>query len=236
MNKYYEILREALLTEAKERPFKSKLNQNYEGHKHRQYPLKMGQIARVAKEFLQQYKSEIGFDDFIELLDKLYKSDISTEKYTASKLISGHTKFKKQIHPEKIDEWLDYQEGWAEVDTLCQSIFGPKDLDNDWGSWKKLIEALNKSNNINKRRASLVLLVKSVRKSQDGKFLDLAFENIDNLKHEKDILITKAISWLLREATKQHKQKIKKYVETNQETLPAIAVRETIKKIETGKK
>ncbi|MBI2314815.1 DNA alkylation repair protein [Candidatus Daviesbacteria bacterium] len=33
---------------------------------------------------------------------------------------------------------------------------------------------------------------------------DLAFENIDKLKAEKDVLITKAISWVLRSLIKNH--------------------------------
>jgi 3-methyladenine DNA glycosylase AlkD len=236
MSKYFQIIQEALLDEAKKRPFKSKLNKSYEGHEHKQYPLKMGQVTQVAKDFLKEHKKDMSFEEFVELLDELYRSKVSTEKYVASKLLAGHAKFKKQVQPAKVDEWLDFQEGWAEVDTLCQSIFNHKDLDRKWDDWKSLIKQLNTSKNINKRRASLVLLIKSVRSSKDEKFLDLALENIESLKHEKDILITKAISWLLREATKQHKKKISDYLEENKDSLPAIAVRETSRKIKTGKK
>ncbi|MDP2951009.1 MAG: DNA alkylation repair protein, partial [bacterium] len=64
----------------------------------------------------------------------------------------------------------------------------------------------------------------------------LAFENIEKLKPEKDILITKAISWLLRNLIKYHKKEVADYLKKNKNSLPKIAVRETEKKIKTGKK
>ena len=54
--------------------------------------------------------------------------------------------------------------------------------------------------------------------------------------HEKDILITKAISWLLRSLVKYHKNEVDQVIEQNKETLPKIAIRETKRKIETGRK
>lgn len=60
--------------------------------------------------------------------------------------------------------------------------------------------------------------------------------NIERLKHEKEILITKAISWVLRSAVTHHEQAVKRYVLANKDTLPKIAVRETLVKIKTGTK
>ena len=64
----------------------------------------------------------------------------------------------------------------------------------------------------------------------------LALENVDRLKGEKDVLITKAISWVLRSAIPAQKDVIKKYLNLNMASLPKIAVRETLVKLRTGKK
>jgi 3-methyladenine DNA glycosylase AlkD len=106
----------------------------------------------------------------------------------------------------------------------------------DWTTWKKLIKSFVKDKNISKRRASLVLLTKSLRQSDDIKLSKLAFENIEKLKHEKEILITKAISWLLRSLVKFHSKQLSIYLKENRDTLPKIAYREAYCKLTTGRK
>jgi 3-methyladenine DNA glycosylase AlkD len=75
-----------------------------------------------------------------------------------------------------------------------------------------------------------------VSQSANEEFADLAFTLINRLKHEKDILITKAISWLLRAMIKNHKSKVAAYLQKNYDKLPKIAARETKRKLETGRK
>jgi 3-methyladenine DNA glycosylase AlkD len=64
----------------------------------------------------------------------------------------------------------------------------------------------------------------------------MAFKNIDKLKQNGHILVTKAISWLLRDLIKHHRQKVETYLKDNENTLPRIAIRETRTKLLTGKK
>lgn len=49
-------------------------------------------------------------------------------------------------------------------------------------------------------------------------------------------MITKAVSWLLRSMIRHYKQEVSDYVDANINTLPKIAVRETLVKLKTGKK
>ena len=115
-------------------------------------------------------------------------------------------------------------------------MFGAEEMLGDWPAWKRLIEQLSISPNINKRRASLVLLNAPVHYSDDGRFGDLGFATIDRLKSERPILITKAISWLLRSMVTRRPEAVTRYLAENASSLPAIAVRETTTKIETGTK
>jgi 3-methyladenine DNA glycosylase AlkD len=64
----------------------------------------------------------------------------------------------------------------------------------------------------------------------------VAFKNVDRLKHEKEILITKAISWVLRSMVKHYRKPLQTYLKENADTLPKIALRETMTKLRTGKK
>jgi 3-methyladenine DNA glycosylase AlkD len=126
--------------------------------------------------------------------------------------------------------------GWAEIDSVCTGSYTTTEIPGDWKRWKKLLTHFSKSANISKRRASLVMLVSPLRRCEDPAVIKLALENVDRLKSEKSILITKAISWLLRSAINTQTEVIKKYLDLNTESLPKIAVRETTVKLRTGKK
>ncbi|MEL6310091.1 MAG: DNA alkylation repair protein, partial [Chloroflexota bacterium] len=149
----------------------------------------------------------------------------------------GHYKpFRQQVPLDVLDSWIGQLEGWREIDTTCQSNYTAQELLAEWDSWDDFLLGLAARDTIQHRRASLVLLVKPVRENADSRLIDTALANVERLKGETDILITKAISWVLREAVKRHREAVGVYVEANAESLPAIAVREFKKKFETGKK
>jgi 3-methyladenine DNA glycosylase AlkD len=75
-----------------------------------------------------------------------------------------------------------------------------------------------------------------VRRSSDARLRDLAFQNIDKLKSERPILITKAVSWLLRSMLAHHRDAVASYLEAHAPTLPSLALRETRNKLMTGRK
>ncbi|MFW6143889.1 MAG: DNA alkylation repair protein [Patescibacteria group bacterium] len=235
MNKLHQEILKIIQKEAEETTVKTEKGSSYGGHKDLNYPLSRPEERTIAKEFLKKHQN-LRQSEFIDLLDSLYNGKSTNEKSIAGLLLENGTKYRRKLDPQKLDKWLEYLDGWAQVDSLCQSNFPAKEVLANWEDWKKLIKSLNKSENINKRRASLVLLVKSVRESKDEKLANLSFEMIANLKTEKDKLITKAISWLLREMIKNYRQRIENYLEENKNSLPSIAIRETTNKLKTGKK
>jgi len=140
------------------------------------------------------------------------------------------------LSPFLYEEWLDHTVGWGAVDAICYGNFMAKEILDNFQVWKTLIKRLAKSPNANKRRAALVLLTKPLKESVDKRLSKLAFYVIDKLKDDKIILITKAISWLLRNLTKHHDKEVRVYLDSKKETLPKIAVREVLNKLKHGKK
>jgi 3-methyladenine DNA glycosylase AlkD len=138
------------------------------------------------------------------------------------------------LNPDLYDGWLEYATGWSSVDAICYNVFSASEMLNHWAAWTGAITELSKSENVFKRRGALVLLTKPVSVSNDQRLAELSFRVIDRLKGEKDILITKAISWLLRSLTKFHAAEVKEYLGRN--VLPAVAVRETRNKLDYGRK
>lgn len=197
--------------------------------------IKGSEIIKIAKEISDEHS--INQKEFVDLLNNLYKNATTFEEIDlGARLLQVNPKLKLQITAKNLDYWLNFTHGWAETDVLCQSNFSEDALLGDWKSWNRTLIGFSKDKNIHKRRASLVLLNKSLRDSDDSRLSDLAFQNVNLLKTEKDILITKAVSWVLRSLIKNHKGEVSKYLEENKETLPKIAYRESKNKLLTGAK
>jgi len=175
-------------------------------------------------------------EEVIKILDKLFSTDTFEDFNFAGKLLTKLSEVRKALKLSQVEKWVLRSNGWAECDSICQSLFRGEEILFRWDEWQKAIRKFSVSRNIQIRRASLVLQVKPVRELNNSKLRKLAFETIEKLKAEKEVLITKAVSWLLRELTRQNKAEVREYLENNKSSLPAIAYREAKKKIETGRK
>ena len=172
----------------------------------------------------------------LALVDDLVQGETHEEKTLGLSILEFLGPGRRPFGPAEVDRWLGHLVGWAEVDSLCQSLFGPEDLLGDWPAWSALVRKLARDPNINKRRAALVLLTRPVAKSSDPRLRDLALETVETLKGEREILITKAVSWILRSLIANHRGALERYLQTQAPSLPKIAVREARAKLETGRK
>lgn len=207
---------------------------SYTGSTHLHYGLSAPQMRGFLKAHLQEHQPDA--DAWLATLDALYAGESLEERAFAGMLLARFSRFRAGLSLERFNTWLETLEGWAEVDSTCQSTFTAKEFLAKWGEWEPFLRRLAADPNINKRRASLVLFIQPIRQTNDERLLSAALENIDRLKHEKDKLISKAISWLLREALKHHKAAVEAYIEANQAALPAFVQREVRTKLQTGKK
>jgi len=205
----------------------------YVGTNHPRYHLSLPAMRNIARTWLR-YRKDLSAAEFQDVLTSLIQGPSYNEKLMTGILLSMAPRSLQEIDPAIFKEWLGHLEGWAEVDTLCTGPFTVRQVPARWAVWKKLLTAFVKSKDIHKRRASIVLLCSPIRHDDNPEMFEMMITNIEKLKLEKEILITKAISWVLRSAVTHHKQAVKRYVLANKDTLPKIAVRETLVKIETG--
>jgi 3-methyladenine DNA glycosylase AlkD len=174
--------------------------------------------------------------ELLAMADRLFDGETHEEKTMGALLLGYSGRARRAASPAMVDVWLGRLNGWAEIDSLCAGVFDAGLLGADWPAWGGLIERLSIDADINKRRAALVLLTAPSRTSDDPRFRDLAFAVTERLKGERDILITKAVSWLLRSMAGRHGAAVSAYLEASASSLPAIAVRETRTKLRTGTK
>lgn len=207
---------------------------NYLGNTNPRYAISMPKLRSVGKNWIKT--QTFNPKQFYQFVTSLIKAPSSTEKMLGGIFLDFSRKHLEEFDPKILDQWLNQLQGWAEVDTLCYGHFNVDRMLENWPVWKKVLNSLNKSKNINKRRASIVLLCKPLTRSNDERVSRQAFQMIDVLKSEKEVLITKAISWTLRSMIKLHRTELEKYLSKNKTSLPAIAVRETSIKLKTGRK
>jgi len=213
----------------------SQANDSYLSSGHHYYDISIPTLRALAKTWLKK-NEDIPNEQFLGLLNCLYRGKSYEEKVLASILLSYHHAGRRTIGQKQLDGWLDSLVGWAEIDSLCQNAFTADEMVADWRGWERFIRNLSRDRNINKRRAALVFLTTPVRDSDDERLASLAFQTVETLKSEREIIISKALSWLLRSMVKHHKPMVASYVKASRDSLPAIAVRETTRKIQTGRK
>lgn len=234
MNRHHQEILEAIHANSGT-PTQHTFLDRYLGNKYPKYAINNPTLRRIAKEWMRD-NLNLSPREFKNVISSLVKGRSATEKMIAGMILDASKPAQRNFKPAIFDQWLNHIKGWALVDSLCTGSYTADELPQQWSAWKMLLIKLSKSNNINKRRASLVFLCSPVRRHHEKKLAEVALANIDRLKHEKEILITKAISWLLRSLIKHHKKMVTDYVNKNKLTLSSLAVRETRKVIKTGKK
>jgi 3-methyladenine DNA glycosylase AlkD len=216
-------------------PTQHTFSDSYLGNSHPRYLINAPKLRTIAKQWCRENKN-LTAKEFCAVVNSLIHAPSSTEKVMGGILMDYATRDQIEFDPKIFGDWLDQLEGWAEVDAVCTGKYTIKAIPKNWEAWEKILKSFSKSKNIHKRRASLVLLCSPIRYWEDVSMRDFAFRNVDILKKEKDVLITKAISWLLRSMIKLHKNAVSEYLEDNEKSLPPIAVRETLIVLKTGKK
>ena len=175
-------------------------------------------------------------ETILALADALFASPLHDEKTLAALILGYSRPARRAATPARVDGWLGRLVGWAEIDALCSNVFQAEDLLGDWAAWAPWLQGLTADPDINKRRAALVLLTGPVRRSADPRLLEAALYALGQLQAERAPLITKAVSWLLRTLTLQHREVVARYLEQHRAALPAIALREVSNKLATGRK
>jgi 3-methyladenine DNA glycosylase AlkD len=228
-----EILKEIVNKSGK--PTQHTFLASYLGNDHPRYPVSSPVLRKIAKEWATR-NSAMPVNELRDVVSSLIHGKSFTEKCIAGILLGYVKPDQRKFDISIFDVWLGELQGWAEVDALCTGKFSLIEIPNNFNKWNRLLRKLSKDQQIEKRRASLVFFCSPISHCPEEELADAALSIVDSLKHEKEILITKAISWLLRSMIRHHRPKVEHYISVNRDFLPAIAVRETMIKLKTGKK
>ena len=209
---------------------------NYHGQgAHAYLGLSVPQRRAVAKAWVTQHRRD-GAEEVLGLVESLMAGSTYEEKTLGPLLLASHPAARQAVTPAQVSGWLGGLRGWAETDLLCQSLFPAEQLLADWTRWDHTLAAMTQAEQAERRRASLVLLTGPVRSDGDERLLSRSLANLQVLKADRDPLVSKAVSWLLRTLIARHRSALDAWMAANKGDLSAAIRREVETKLSTGLK
>ena len=164
------------------------------------------------KELLNEYRSRfkaLCLEEKIELAGRLYKSGISTEASIGNHLLESNTASLNPSHFPVFEEFFDHYNNWATTDWFCIRVLQPL-LSRYPTEVIGLLRGWNQSENMWKRRASVVTFTRKVALS--GEYIDTSLDFCDKLIWDEEDLVRKAVGWTLKDNMRYDKKRVLGYV------------------------
>lgn len=192
----------------------------------RYYGVKSAFVGKIAQNYFNEIKSEDKKEIFA-LCEELFRSDYCEEAYIAAEWAYQVRKDYSEDDFFTFERWIEiYVNNWAKCDTLCNHAVGS--FIEKFPAYVANLKTWALSDNRWVRRAAAVTLILPARK---GNFLNDVFEISDILLRDRDDLVQKGYGWMLKEASKPHRQEVFEYVMKNKKDMPRTALRYAIEKM-----
>jgi 3-methyladenine DNA glycosylase AlkD len=171
------------------------------------YGLNMLSLRGIIKKHKKLIK-EFSCDEVLKLAVKLYGSDIQEQILVANSVLAQRLKCVKSL--SLIDDIAgNHLHTWSATDDFCSYVLQPLLL-REPEKVLRMLRKWNKSQNMWKRRASVVAFTRKVGES--GKFTKEALLLCENLIWDKEDLIQKAVGWALKDVMRGDKERVVTYV------------------------
>jgi len=198
------------------------------------YGVRVPQLRGIARDWQRAHRG-VARQDLMVLVEALWGGGSREEKMLALYLLQGHKRWIPDLTWGHFDRWRRGLDNWEVTDGLGVRTLGPWLLADPEARLDRLWELIA-DEAVWSRRLALVATVWLNRGYGGFTAPDLTLGLIDRIKEERDPMITKAVSWALREVAKVHPDRASAYVQENGDVLAAHVVREVSNKLRTGLK
>ena len=197
------------------------------------YGLRVPQLRDIARAWGRVHQ-QVALDDLVALVDSLWNGESREERMLFTYLFEHHKHLVPDLTRADFERWRRGLDNWEMTDGLgwvmALWLLGDSDTRLDY------LGELIADEDVWSRRLALVSTTPINRGHTGFTIPDLTLELVDRVKEERHPMITKAVSWALREMTKSHPDRVVTYLEENREVLAAHVVREVRNKLRTGLK
>ena len=197
------------------------------------YGLRVPQLRDIARAWGRAHQ-QVARDDLVALVDSLWNGESREERMLFTYLLEHYKHLVPDLTRADFERWRRGLDNWEVADglgwVLALWLLGDPDTRLDY------LGELIADEDVWSRRLALVATTPINRGHTGFTIPDLTLELVDRVKEERHPMITKAVSWALREMTKTHPDQVAAYLEENRQVLAAHVVREVNNKLRTGLK
>lgn len=187
------------------------------------YGVKNNVVDKIAGRYWEEIKN-LDKNEIFGLCENLYRTDYTEEAFVVANWVPRITEKFDRKDLELFYEWIDtYINNWAKCDNFCTHTVG--NFMNKYPDMVAELESWAESDNRWLRRAAAVSLIIPVKR---GRFLDNVFRISNILLLDKDDLVRKGYGWLLKEASRLHRDAVLQYVMRNKRIMPRTSLRYAI--------
>lgn len=196
--------------------------------------VRVPELRRVARAFRVEH-ADAPWEEVLEVVDALWESDLQDERLLAILITGYYARRIPELRWEHFDRWRGRLENWGLTDALATIVLGPW-VQASMPARLRHLRALVRDEDLWSRRLAIVATVLLNRGRKAPAIPDVTFALLDRVKAERDPMMTKAVSWALRELVKTHPDRVEAYLEENRGALAALVAREVKNKLRTGRK
>jgi 3-methyladenine DNA glycosylase AlkD len=188
--------------------------------------VKTAAVKKIAQKYQRAIKGRDKLDIFA-LCENLLQSGYGEEAFIAFEWAYSLRKEYEFADFQVFEGWVQkYVDNWAKCDTLCNHTIGA--FIEEYPGFIENLKGWARSENRWLKRASAVTLILPARK---GDFLKDVLEISDILLKDKDDLVQKGYGWMLKEASRKHREEVYEYIMRRKSEMPRTALRYAIEKM-----
>src|SRR5579862_5699785 len=192
------------------------------------------ELREVRREFTHRLK-DAAPHVVLELANLLIDVPQTAYRFIAYELIHHHPAALSHLNAWQLEQLGRGIASWGAVDCFAVYLSGP--VWRDRRIPNSLIHGWARSADRWWRRAALVSTVPLNSKSQGGTGDTYRTLQVCRLlERDRDPMVSKAMSWALRELAKRDPRAVREYLAARKDVLPAIVLREVTNKLRTGVK
>ena len=184
-------------------------------------------MRALVRSIYEAHRDTWSIDEAIAFADALIVDRYLEAKSVGIEVVARYRRtFTPRLLPV-CKRWLagNHSANWATTDTMCGALIGP--LLVQYPELAERMRAWSRDRNMWVRRASVVALIPSARKSAA---LALLYDNARRLHADEEDLIQKAVGWALREAGKADMPRLERYLRANGPSIPRTTLRYAIER------
>lgn len=177
---------------------------------HESYGIKTPELEELIKRYRSIFK-QLSLQEKLELSRMFFKSGFSEQGTFGIVILAHGTKEMKPSDFGLLDEVAGYLNNWGTTDGFSLYVVQPLLIAYPKETLN-LLKKWNKSDNLWKRRASVVAFTRKIGMS--GKFTDEALVLCGNLIWDNEDMVRKGVGWALKDCMRGDKEKVLNYVKS----------------------